>query len=307
MRGRRLPFAIIVVLATAGVTQAQPRALPVAPFGSGYGGSRGRLIIVGTIGNGYFAGPTLIPASGWDYPYGMVEPRVIIQVIAPVTTPRLLIPAPDLSGIDLDVTPPPWAHEFDRPRLVAPPPKPRREEVVKPVEPLKEPPAKLKPADPVEPKADPIEEGRRLTMLGLAAFRGREYGLAARRFAQALDIDPTASRTYFFLGQADFALGKYRDAVQMIGLGLGLDSAWPRFPFRPRFDLYLDHPEDWQRHLALLENAQARQPNDVGYVFLLAHQRWFDDQRDDALKLFRQARPLVADPALVDLFLKKAP
>jgi hypothetical protein len=93
----------------------------------------------------------------------------------------------------------------------------------------------------------------------------------------------------------------------MIGLGLGLDPAWPRFPFRPRFDLYVDHPEDWQQHLALLENAQARQPHDVGYRFLLAHQRWFDDQRDDAVKLFRQTRPLVADPALVDLFLKQGP
>lgn len=307
MRWRSSVFATFVLLAAAGLTDAQPRSLPVSPFGSGYGGPRSRVVIVGSLGNGYFTGPILIPARGWDYPYGIIERHVNIQIVAPVIEPRLSLPSPDLSGIDLDLTPPPWANEFDRPRYVAPPPKPRPKEDVKPVELVKQPPAKVKAPDPEAPRADPIEEGRRLTLLGLTAFRNREYGLAARRFAQAMDIDPAASRTYFFLGQADFALGKYRDAVQMIGLGLGLDPAWPRFPFRPRFDLYLDHPQDWQEHLALLENVQARQPNDVGYVFLLAHQRWFDDQRDDAMKLFRQVRPLVADPALVDLFLKKAP
>ena len=302
---RRLSFVLVMLalLAATGVSQAQLRVFPGTPFGP----SRGRLVITGSFGNGYFAAPILIPASEWGYPYVIVEPRVSVRVITPAAAPRVLAPALDLSGIDLDVAPPPWAGEFERPKHEPRrAPKPRPEEAAKRIEPVpvKEAPARPKPVDLLEPKADPIEEGQRLSMLGLAAFRSREYGLAARKFNQALDLDPAASRAHFFLGQAYFALGKYRDAVQAIGLGLGLDPAWPKNPFRPRFDLYLDHPEDWQRHLVLLEDTQARQPKDVGYMFLLAHQRWFDDQRDDAGKLFGQVRTLVADPTLVDLFLK---
>lgn len=300
-------LAITALLAITGASHAQQRFLPGAPpTFSGRFTSRNHIVVTGSIGRGFLVGPVVRP-YGFGVPYGIVERGVSVHVVAPVVTPRLLPVPLDLSGIDLDVEAPPWAGEFDRPRHDFPPPK-RPEEVVKRVElPKKEPAPKPIEPDLFEPKADPIAEGQRLTTLGVVAFRGQEYGLAARKFKQALEVDPTGSRAYFFLSQADFALGNYRDAVQMIGLGLGLDRDWPQRPFRPRFDLYADQPEDWQRHLQLLEDARMRQPNNSGYLFLLAHQRWFDDQRDEALKLFRQVRPLVGDPALVDLFLKAAP
>lgn len=315
MRGKELPvprcwrlLAMAALLVMAGVSDGQQRSLPGSPPGSsGRSGSRHRIVVSGSLGRGFVVGP-VVPVYGWAGPYGIVEQRVNIHVVSPVITPRLLPRPVDLSGIDLDVEAPPWANEFERPRHDVPPPKPRPDEVAKRIEPPKKEPAP-KPIvpDPLEPKADPLEEGQRLSTLGVVAFRGQEYGLAARKFKQALEVDPTASRAYFFLSQAYFALGNYRDAVQMIGLGLGLDRDWPQRPFRPRFDLYADQPQDWQRHLQLLEDAHTRQPNNAGYAFLLAHQRWFDDQRDDAVKLFRQVRPLVGDPALVDLFLKIGP
>lgn len=298
-------LAMTALLAITGESHGQPRSLPGAsPISPGRFVPRGRIVVTGSVGGGFVVGPGVRPV-GFIGPCGIVERGASIHVIPPVVTPRLL-PAPlDLSGIDLDVEAPPWAKEFDRPKHDFPPRK-RPDEVVKRIEP---PNKEAKPMAPdlAEPKADPIAEGQRLTTLGVVAFRGQEYGLAARKFKQALEVDPTGSRAYFFLSQAHFALGDYRDAVQMIGLGLGLDRDWPQRPFRPRFDLYADQPQDWQRHLQLLEGAQARQPNNAGYVFLLAHQRWFDDQRDEALRLFRQVQPLVGDPALVDLFLKAVP
>ncbi|MCI0681588.1 MAG: tetratricopeptide repeat protein [Gemmataceae bacterium] len=300
---------VVLVWSVTGLAEAQQRMLPPAQPIPGRSVSRSRFVVTGGVGRGYFVGPFAGPHAGpygWGDPYGIVEPRVTFHIIAPVR-PRLLAPPLDLSGIDLDVEVPPWAHEFERPKHDVPPPR-QPDEVAKRIEPPPKAPApKPLAPDPMAPRADPVEEGQRLATLGVVAFRGQEYGLAARKFKQALEIDPTASRAYFYLSQAYFALGQYRDAVQMIGLGLGLDRGWPQRPFRPRFDLYGELPEDWLRHLQLLEDAQARQPNNSGYVFLLAHQRWFDDQRDDALKLFRQVRPLVGDPALVDLFLKAAP
>jgi hypothetical protein len=305
----RIPLTILLLLTVPGSVVAQSRSFVVSPgsWAGGFFAPRGRLVVTTTLGNGYVSGSTFGPAVTFGSPYGIAETQIGVPVVGRTKSPRLPAPEVDLSGVDLDRGPPPWAKNVDWPkRELVPAPKPRAEEMVKPPEALKDLPPKLPAADLAAPKANPIEEGQRLTTLGVAAFRGREYGLAARKFNQALDVDPTASRTYFFLSEAYFALGKYSDAVQMAGVGLGLDPTWPKSPFRPRFDLYAEHPEDWQQHMQRLEDARARQPNNAGYVFLLAQQRWFDEQRDEAVKLFRQVRPLVADPALVDLFLKAA-
>ena len=314
---RRCVLLGLSLVVCGSALQAQPRLLPVPPGSPpSMGGPRGR-VIVGVHFHNPYLGPVLVPVDGYAVPYGslpygavpygIVEPRFSVRVVSPTVVPRSWSPRVDVSGIDLDVQQAPWAKEGDRPRHDQPPPPRPKPEVAKRPEPLVEPPPKVKLPEPPAPKANPLDEARRLTALGAAAFRSREYGLAARRFQQAKESDPLASQPMFLLGQAYFALGKYRDAVQMIGLGLGLDPAWPKNAFRPRFDLYGDHPEDWQQHMEALVDARNRQPNDAGFLFVLAHQFWFDDQRVEATRLFRQVRPLVADPALVDLFLKATP
>lgn len=244
------------------------------------------------------------PYGGWGY----IEPQISIQVVAPVLAPPPRWPfAPvDLEGVDLDVVRPPWAPE--QPRRGVPAVAPPAPEMAKRVEPKKEAPlekpAPIQPPMPQPPPAKPDEESKRLIALGIAAFRDQEYGLAAQRFHQASEADPAAARPHFLLGQAYLALGKFREAVQTIGLGLGKDPAWPHGDFRPRFELYPLHPEDWPRHVSLLEDARDRQPQHAAYLFLLAYTYWFDDDRVRARRLFEELRPLVADPALVDLFLK---
>jgi tetratricopeptide (TPR) repeat protein len=284
-----------------------PPSPPVPPRGSTWTAPRQRIIVAGYV--------RPYPNLHVFHPFGVFEPRHSIQIFAPLTVvppvPRFLEPEVDLSGVDLDVERPPWAKDRapDRPRLGVPPVvKPAPPEIAKRIEPPKKeppPPEPPKPPLPLEPKANPVEEAQRLVTLGTAAFQAGDYGLAAQRFQQALDADAAAPRPHFLLGQALVALGKFSAAVQTIGLGLAKDPAWPKNAFRPRLDLYRNQPEEWVRHLMLLEEAHERQPQNAGFLFMVAYLRWFDDDRATALRLFRQVRPLVADPALVDLFLKE--
>jgi hypothetical protein len=273
---------------------------------------RGRVVI--SVNHAYFGPPgrvVLIPPPVL-VPYEVYEPRFEVPVLTPVFVappPRVLAPAVDLSGVDLDVVPPPWVKDQELPRRGVPAVQPKPAEVAKRIDPPKPEPAagKPKPPEPPEPKLTAAEEAKRLAGMGELAFQNKEYGLAAHRFQQALEVDRDAARPHFLLGQAYLALGRFREAVQTIGLGLAKDPTWPSSHFRPRLSLYVDSPADWARHLGQLEATQQKQPHNAGYLFLLAYVRWFDDDRVTAIALFREVRPLVADPALVDLFLKLAP
>jgi hypothetical protein len=56
-----------------------------------------------------------------------------------------------------------------------------------------------------------------------------------------------------------------------------------------------------------LQEAYAKQPNEPAFAFVLAYQLWFDGEREEAVKLFRQARLTASDPTFIDLFLKALP
>jgi thioredoxin-like negative regulator of GroEL len=152
-----------------------------------------------------------------------------------------------------------------------------------------------KPADPQPERGDPLFMGRQ-------AFAAQEYGRAARFFKQASDDHPDNAAAYFLLAQAQFALGKYRDAVASIHAGLRLDKEWPASRFKP-VALYGVNAGDHAEHRAQLQDALKRQPNDAVLLFLSAYQLWFDGQEDEARRLFGQARKLVTEPRFIDLFL----
>src|SRR5262245_41273607 len=174
---------------------------------------RGRVIV--TVSNAYLPPPgrvILVPPPGELLPYGAFEPRFEVAVPPPVymaPPPLLAVPALDLSGVDLDVEPPPWAKDQELPRRGVPAVvQPRPAEVAKRIEPPKQqvPPPPPKPPEPVQPQPNPADEGARLAALGMAAFQEAAYGLAAHRFQQALNADPTTARPHFLLGQAYLAL-----------------------------------------------------------------------------------------------------
>lgn len=278
-------------------------------------------------GNGVFASP--FPFYGSFYPpgpWGIIDSRVTINVIsaAPAVVPagRLQALLDDISGVDLDVVGPEALEDnLARPRAPARPapaqakPKPKPEKVVPPEkqkeapQPPPEPkPPKAEPAPNKElppPQNDPKEESERLLRLGREVFQNRFFGLAAFRFAQAVKVHPQDGKPYFLLSQAEFALGKYRDAVRTVEAGMKLQPRWPSMPFDV-FDLYKNIDADLDEHIKRLEAAVAREPKNADFLFLLGHVRWFAGQRDQAVLLFRQARMFAADPTFIDRFLQAA-
>src|SRR5262249_15269160 len=144
------------------------------------------------------------------------------------------------------------------------------------------------------------------TNLGLAAFTAKEYGRAAQRFRQATAVEPALPRAHFLLAQAEFALGKYRSAVNAIHAGMRLQANWPNAAFQPRRELYKGKEEASAPHLKRREDVQKNNPEEPASLSLLPYQLCFDGRRDDALPLFRRARPLAPDPAFIDQFLRAA-
>jgi thioredoxin-like negative regulator of GroEL len=159
---------------------------------------------------------------------------------------------------------------------------------------------------PPAPEADPKAEYERLLEQGREAFRRLEYGRAAARFRQATRVAPDQPLAHFLLAQVQLALGKYHEASDAIHAGMALAPDWPRAPFRP-LDLYGQHVADYPEHLARLEAALARHPDDPVLLFLHAYQLWFDGRRDEAGPAFRRALPGAADPEVIDRFLRALP
>lgn len=166
-----------------------------------------------------------------------------------------------------------------------------------------EKPAPGMPADRPVP-ADPKQPAHEQFMsLGKQAFADQEYGRAAQRFRQALDLAPEHSPAWFLLAQAQFALGKYREAVATIHTGLRLNPVWPNSRFKAR-EAFGEQADVYPAHLALLEAALKRHPDDPSLLFLYAYQLWFSGKQDEARPYFQRALPLVAEPRFIQMFLQ---
>jgi Tetratricopeptide repeat len=254
------------------------------------------------------AGPVLIPYG--PSPYGVVDQRVTVQIINPPGLVRRAgyKPVYDVSGIDLDVESSAkiWGPKPDAKKgelVKAPMVEPKKLEIVK-AESLPEKKPAVK--EPEVVKLPKVPEGRRLNDLGVDAFRNGEYGLALVRFRQAVDVEPPEPRALFLRGQAYLAVGKYRDAVEIIRRGLQIMPDWPLSGFQPRNELYADDANLWKQHRRRLEETHRLNPNDADYLFLLGYLYWFDGERGVAADYFQQSRAQAADPRWSDAFLKAA-
>jgi hypothetical protein len=234
--------------------------------------------------------------------YGVVNTRVTVQVIVPTVVLREPSPGPDVSGIDLDVTPPPWAPPRAAVPRIGDGAARAPERKAAPVAPIIKPPPAA-----AAPKVDPVRDARTLLQAGVRAFRDNEIGLAGQRFRQALDLDPKLHEGYFYLAESLAAVGKYDEAFNRIGQGLKLRPDWPRDKFRPRVELYGLHIEEWQQHVRTLENAQKADPKNGKLLFLVGYMHWFNGNQPEAFDFFRRARPLLADPSPAQRFLDAAP
>jgi tetratricopeptide (TPR) repeat protein len=315
-------LAVLLVLGTSRQAAAQVFIGPAPAPGYGYGGAKfvyrnGNVVVTGYLGS---YGPAYYPPYPPPYQQTTVvvpPPRVNITNnyyggSGPVLGPGY---RDDTSGVDLDlVTPkkqqppeqpdePPFKRlpgvDVSKSKGAVRPGDPGAEPKQPPKEPL--PPPEF--PRPPEPLPEPRDESTRLIELGLLAFQNGDYGHAAQRFRQAAALDPLQARPLFLLAQAEFAMGKFRDAVETIQAGVKLDRQWPRYVFQPRIDLYKGRDAEYAAHLKRLTDAAAANPQSGTLLFLVGHQLWFDGQRKDGLAVMQRARPLVRDPSTIDAFL----
>src|SRR5262249_2801487 len=110
---------------------------------------------------------------------------------------------------------------------------------------------------PPGPASNPRDENKRLTKLANQAFAEQQYGRAAERFRQALDVWPEDGEGHFLLAQTYFTMGKYHEAVDAIETGIHLLPDWPLWDFHPRF-LYGGNESDLTESLDKLDAALKR-------------------------------------------------
>jgi hypothetical protein len=159
--------------------------------------------------------------------------------------------------------------------------------------------------NPERPEDNPKDEHARLVKLGMEAFAAQQYGRGAERFRRALAVDDRAN-VHFLLAQAEFALGKYFEALDAIAAGLKLDPNWPASPFRPQ-TLYGPDGADFTEQLQRLQTSLSRHPDDPVLLFLYAYQLWFDGRRNEALPLFQRAAAVSPDKAAIERFFQAKP
>ncbi|HEV3262703.1 MAG TPA: hypothetical protein VG013_38060 [Gemmataceae bacterium] len=165
-------------------------------------------------------------------------------------------------------------------------------------------PGKLPPAPaPAELPKDPFA---RQIALAKQAFAARLYGLAERRFREAVRMDPDEALPHFLLAQAEFALGKYQQAVDAIHAGMRLRPDWPDADFRPA-ELYAANADDFDEQRKRLEDALTENPRDPVLLFLLGYELWFDGRQKDALRYFQRAAAVAPDKTFINHFLKGKP
>jgi tetratricopeptide (TPR) repeat protein len=129
-----------------------------------------------------------------------------------------------------------------------------------------------------------------------------EYGRAMELFKKATVTLPDEADAYFALAQAWIALGKYSVASIAIHTGLRIDLKWAA-DGPPMILLYGNRRFDFEQHRRALVDASEAFPADITLQFGRAYFEWFDAERDAARLRFEDLRPIVADAAIIDLFL----
>jgi hypothetical protein len=155
--------------------------------------------------------------------------------------------------------------------------------------------------DADRPELDPAKESSRLIQLGRDAFAAGEFGKAAEQFDRASAADPKLARAHFLKGQAEFAAGRYSDAVAAIRAALTLDPSWPTSTFDPK-EPYGASAAVFANHIADLRKGVAANPGEASLEFLLGYQLWFIGERVEARKWFDAAASRLAEPGPLALF-----
>lgn len=288
----RLSVRLVIVAAlllSASASQAQ--------FYGGYGGYRQQQgvafhvrtgpyssfsYVAGSYGFGY--GPVYGPVPAWYYgqpgipiinnPFTVQRPIVINNIINN-NAPAQVLPAAPAHGAIIPA-------EFEG---AAARPAPKAAKLPKPKGPAIMPDPPKVPAFVNRADADRIaDEGRK-------AFTNGQYGRAVELFGRAAELSPNEPSNHWLVSQANFALGKYREAVEAIAAGMAIRADWSEARFVAR-DLYWKKPELFDDHIKALRQALEAFPNDATLLFLLGHELWFDGSKEEGKTFILKAKAL---------------
>src|SRR5213078_1832721 len=99
-------------------------------------------------------------------------------------------------------------------------------------------PARLAPDLPRAPGAlNGRADSDRVAEVGRKAFTEGQYGRALELFRKAAEVTPDEASSQYLISQAQFALGKYPQAVMAIAAGIKIRPDWADARFVSR-DLY---------------------------------------------------------------------
>ena len=294
----RLAMTAAVVLLLAGTSHAQF----VGGFGQrqafGFQIRTGPFNSIGYVAGayGYGFGPIYGPVPSWYYGWPgvpLVPNPVVVQPSPPVIIQNIIQAA----------ALPPARQAFVPPEADVPAAKPAPRPAKPVVPPPPKPPARVEVEEAPKP-ARPRADADRITEAGRKAFTDGQYGRALELFRRAVEITPNEPTAHYLVSQAQFALGKYREAVAAIAAGVALRADWPNARFVSR-DLYWKKPGLFDDHLKALREAVAAFPDDAELAFLLGHQLWFDGKPDEARPLFQKAAALAKGRTPAEAFLAK--
>lgn len=147
----------------------------------------------------------------------------------------------------------------------------------------------------------PVEADRRSAQARLAISRG-EFGVAIEHLDGALRAKPADAESQFLKAQALFGAGQYADAAAAMQDGLRTDKGWAKSAIQPRV---LFGKDRFDGMLADLRRSLVANPDSAALQFLLAHQLWFDGDRDESAKLFQRLAARLKDASVVEPFLAK--
>ena len=297
-----------------------PRGGFVTGGGFSVGVQSRRPAIGATVTRGFFYGGGLYgpPMMGGFYGVagagpvflGPPPPPIIIQrpivivnqpppiVINVVPAPQGQTPASD-PGRFIIITPDKAKPPVARAKPPEAPPAPKAKADPKPVDLGAPGPLPLAAGKAPNPRA----EADRQIALGRAAFSEREFGRAIECFRRAVAVAPEESPAYFLMAEAQYAIGKYDEAVTSIAEGLKRRADWPKSGFRSR-DLYDKIAPTYDEHIKNLRDALAGTPDDPRLLFLLGVMLWFDGQQDAAKGLFERAARLARYAAPIEALLR---
>jgi tetratricopeptide (TPR) repeat protein len=303
-RSQRMKYAPWgALLAFLVVAPSAPAQYPFGGRGMGFGYTNRNYVIGAYLGPrfGYSYYPGYYYPT-YYYPYYPVVPSTVVVVqpvvaLAPFGLPNFPVVPPLDERDDAMMFQP--RRPQNKPNKQAMPPPPAVKNQPAPKMPAPQPPPALAPV----PEMDKKTEAARLIKLGKEAFADEEHGRAAERFQQAGRMQPDNAEALFLLAQAQFALGKYREAVASIYAGMKLQPDWPNSTFDLR-GLYANNPPELIEQLNSLRQAVEANPQEPALLFLYGYQLWFLGRQDEAKAFFRKAKPMVADPKPIDQFLQ---